>query len=320
MPGEQQLEFLKPSNMQHTSHILMIQPVSFDFNSETAVNNRFQARSGDNNKQEKALAEFTHFVALLRQHGIDVTVVEDSPEPHTPDSVFPNNWLSLHEDGTLVLYPMFAENRRLERKQQVLDQLKEKFTISKIIDLTHFEKEHLFLEGTGSMVLDREHKIVYACISPRTDETVLAAFCKRTGYQPLSFVAVDQAGVPIYHTNVMMCVADSYVVICLDAIPDKDDRQELIASFRQTHKEIININLEQMNQFAGNMLQVHDQQGKTSLVMSTQAYVSLSKEQVEVIEKHNPILHADISTIEANGGGSARCMMAEIFLPPKAHH
>lgn len=306
--------------MQHTSHILMIRPVNFDFNSETAVNNRFQARSGDTNKQEKALAEFTHFVALLQQHGIDVTVVEDSPEPHTPDSVFPNNWISMHEDGTLVLYPMFAENRRLERKQQVLDRLQERFTIGKTIDLTHFEKEHLYLEGTGSMVLDREHRIVYACISPRTDETVLASFCKRTGYQPLSFMAVDQAGVPIYHTNVMMCVADSYVVICLDAVPDPDDRQELLDSFRQTHKEVITISQEQMNQFAGNMLQVHNRQGDTYLVMSTQAYVSLSKEQVEAIEKHNPILHADIGTIEANGGGSARCMMAEIFLPLKAHH
>lgn len=304
--------------MQHTSHLLMIKPVKFDFNSETAVNNSFQSRSADTGIQQRALAEFNSFVDLLKNHGIDVTVVADSAEPHTPDSIFPNNWISLHANGTLILYPMFAENRRLEKKQQVLDRLQEKFIIRQTTDLGHFEKEDLFLEGTGSMVLDRDHNIAYACLSPRTNEKVLSVFCEQMQYQPVCFTATDEAGLPIYHTNVLMCVADAYVVICLDCIPDKSERKKLTDLFTKTNKEIIPISFNQMNHFAGNMLQVHNQQGQTYLVMSTQAYHSLSKEQVVILEKYNPIIHSDIRTIEANGGGSARCMLAEIFLPLKA--
>lgn len=303
--------------MQHSSHILMIKPVQFDFNSQTAVNNSFQISSPDGEKQSRALAEFIQFIAVLEIHGIDVTVVEDTVEPHTPDSVFPNNWISFHTDGRIVMYPMFAENRRLERKQHVLEAIQQKFMIQQTVDLTHFEKEGLFLEGTGSMVLDREHRIAYACLSPRTMEKPLAAFCAEMGYRSISFTAVDGNGDPIYHTNVMMCVADEYVIICLGSIPNEIEKQALIDSFRETRKQIIPISYDQVNHFAGNMLQVHNQRGEKWLVMSSQAYHSLSAEQVTLIEKYNSILHSDISTIETNGGGSARCMMAEIFLPVK---
>lgn len=304
--------------MQHSSHILMIKPVRFDFNSQTAVNNSFQTSSQDSEKQSRALAEFIQFIVLLEKQGIDVTVVEDTAEPHTPDSVFPNNWISFHPDGRIVLYPMFAENRRLERKQHVLEAIQQKFLIRQIIDLTHFEKEGLFLEGTGSMVLDREHQIAYACLSPRTMEKPLAAFCAEMGYRSVSFTAVDANKEPIYHTNVMMCVADEYVIICLDCLPNETEKQTLIDSFRETGKEIIPISYDQVNHFAGNMLQVHNRGGEKWLVMSSQAYHSLTAGQITLIEKYNPILHSDIKTIETNGGGSARCMMAEIFLPEKA--
>lgn len=306
--------------MQHSSHILMIKPVRFDFNSQTAVNNSFQISSPDAEKQSRALAEFIQFIAVLEKKGIDVTVVEDTAEPHTPDSVFPNNWISFHADGRIVLYPMFAENRRLERKQHVLEAIQQKFMIRQTIDLTHFEKEGLFLEGTGSMVLDREHRIAYACLSPRTMEKPLAAFCAEMGYRSVSFTAVDANKEPIYHTNVMMCVADEYVIICLDCLPNETEKQTLINSFRETGKEIIQISYDQVNHFAGNMLQVHNQGGEKWLVMSSQAYHSLTAGQITLIEKYNPILHSDIKTIETNGGGSARCMMAEIFLPEKAKH
>lgn len=301
--------------MQHSSHLLMIRPVRFDFNSQTAVNNSFQTSTTDGEKQDRALTEFNRFIAVLEGHGIDVTVVEDTAEPHTPDSVFPNNWVSFHADGRIILYPMFAENRRLERKQHVLDAIQRKFQIRETLDLTYFEKEACFLEGTGSMVLDRDNRLAYACLSPRTMEKPLAVFCARTGYRSISFTAVDVTGAPIYHTNVMMCVADDYVIICLDCIPDETEKQALLESFRNNRKEIIPISYEQVNHFAGNMLQVHNQQQEKFLVMSSQAYSSLSGEQVAAIERYHPILHSDIRTIETNGGGSARCMMAEIFLP-----
>jgi hypothetical protein len=303
--------------MQHTSHLLMIKPVSFDFNAETAVNNLFQVKSTENGIQEKALTEFENFISKLRQHKIDVTVIDDTPEPHTPDSVFPNNWISFHEDGSLLLYPMFAQNRRLERKQTVLDTIHQKFKVARTIDLTDHETKNHFLEGTGSMVLDRDNKIAYACLSPRTDKKILTEFCAKMAYTAISFTAVDAGGQPIYHTNVMMCVADAFVVICLDSIPDTAEKQQLRNSFTQTGKQLIEISFDQMNHFAGNMLQVHNSEGKKFLVMSSQAYHSLTDIQIAAIEHFNPIIHSDISTIETNGGGSARCMMAEVFLPLK---
>ncbi len=302
--------------MQHTSYILMIKPVQFDFNAETAVNNSFQVRSADNAVQIKAVNEFDDFIDALRKNDIDVTVIEDTPEPHTPDSVFPNNWISFHDD-TVVLYPMFAENRRMERKQHVLEIMKQKFDIDKTIDLTHYETENIFLEGTGSMVLDRENKIAYACLSPRTNRMVLQAFCNKMKYTPMAFTAVDEDHRPIYHTNVMMCVADAFVVICLNSIPDTSEKENVINSITQTNKQVIPISFEQMNHFAGNMLQVHNREGKKFLVMSSQAYHSLTTQQIKLIEQFNSIIHSDITTIETNGGGSARCMMAEVFLPIK---
>ncbi len=295
----------------------MIRPVNFGFNAETAVNNAFQVAGYDDAAHEKAAREFDRFVEALRSNGVQVTVVEDTPQPHTPDSVFPNNWISFHHDGTVILYPMFAENRRQERKPHVLEQLAGKFAITHTIDLTRYEREQRFLEGTGSMVLDRDHRIAYACLSPRTSKEVLEAFCQTMNYRPVIFTATDSKGRPIYHTNVMMCVADRYVVICLDSIAAKNERENVIAVIKETGKDVVPITMEQMNRFAGNMLQVHNQQGEKLLVMSSQAYGALTPEQVRQLESYNRIVHAPLDTIETNGGGSARCMMAEVFLPVK---
>ena len=303
--------------MQHSSHLLMIEPVQFNFNAETAVNNSFQVNSKDLFAQEKAEKEFHEFINKLRKNGIDVTVVKDSAEPHTPDSIFPNNWISFHADGSICLYPMFAQNRRLERKQSVIEAIKNKFLVNQTIDFTGFESQSLFLEGTGSMVLDRDNKIAYACISPRTDKKVLDDFCQKMDYQAVSFWALDGGNESIYHTNVMMCVADEYVVICLDSIKDTVERKFVTDTIISSKKAIIEIGFEQMNQFAGNMLQVHNNNEERFLVMSSQAFHSLTKEQIVSIETYNKIIHSDITTIETNGGGSARCMMAEVFLPLK---
>ncbi|MFC4232656.1 citrulline utilization hydrolase CtlX [Parasediminibacterium paludis] len=297
-----------------TSNILMIRPVQFAYNAETAVNNSFQVASNDASVQEKALQEFDAFVAKLQAHGIDVTVVQDTAEPHTPDSIFPNNWISFHSNGSICLYPMFAVNRRQERKQHVLDAIDEKFVVDSTIDFTGSEANHLFLEGTGSMVLDREKQIAYACLSPRTDKGLLELFCKQFDYTPVAFIANDENGSPIYHTNVMMCVADQFVVICLASITNDTEKNQVVQSIENSGKTIIDISFHQMNHFAGNMLQVCNQQGNAFLVMSSQAYHSLTSEQIATIESYQPIIHADIATIETNGGGSARCMMAEVFL------
>ncbi len=301
--------------MQTTSHLLMIRPVNFGFNAETAVNNAFQVSGKDDYAQEKALKEFDDFVNILRDSGVDVTVADDTAEPYTPDSIFPNNWISFHHNGVICLYPMYAVNRRLERKQEVLQIIFRKFRVDRTIDFSHYEKEHLFLEGTGSMVLDRDNRIAYACLSPRTDKKVLDDFCGRMDYKPVSFYAVDGNGLAIYHTNVMMCVADRYIVICLDSLPDKEERKNTMAIIRKSEKEIIEITPEQMNHFAGNMLQVHNDKGEKLLVMSTQAFESLSQEQVRKLSSFNKIIHSNLNTIETNGGGSARCMMAEVHLP-----
>ena len=293
----------------------MIRPVNFNFNAETAVNNAFQVAGQNEKAQAKALEEFEQFVALLKQNGVDVTVVNDSPQPYTPDSIFPNNWISMHEDGTVFLYPMYAPNRRQERKSGVLDTLKQKFDFRQTVDFSGHEKEHRFLEGTGSMVLDRDKKIAYACLSPRTDESLFEEFCSAVHYKPVSFTATDSEGREIYHTNVMMCVADRYVVICLDSINNLDERKKVEDAINDSGKTIIPITLDQMNHFAGNMLQLNNANKEKILVMSTQAYESLTPEQIHLLNGFNPILHSSLTTIETNGGGSARCMMAEIHLP-----
>jgi hypothetical protein len=301
--------------MQTTSHILMIRPVNFGYNAETAVNNAFQVKGKEDDVQNKALIEFDSFVNVLQQNGVDVTVVEDTAEPHTPDSIFPNNWVSFHEDGSVLLYPMFAVNRRGERKQHVLEKIADKFSIERKIDLSQYEKENLFLEGTGSMVLDRDNKIAYACLSPRTNEKVLADFCSQMKYTAVSFHAADGNEQAIYHTNVMMCVADKYIVVCFDSIPDDGEKIKVINAILHTGKEIVDITLDQMNHFAGNMLQIENKQGEKLLVMSTQAYESLTDEQTKKLGSFNKIIHSPLTTIETNGGGSARCMMAEVHLP-----
>jgi len=298
---------------QTTSHILMIEPVNFSFNTETAVNNAFQANKQMDNVQQKAWEEFNAFVQVLRNHHVEVSVVKDTPFPNTPDSIFPNNWISFH-GRTICLYPMYATNRRFERKPALLKLLKEKYNIDETINLTHYEKENMFLEGTGSMVLDRENRIAYACLSPRTNMGVLDDFCRQMRYLPVVFEATDENNMPIYHTNVMMCVADSYVVICLESIKSKKNRDSLKSTIRMTGKEIITINLSQMQHFAGNMLQIRNTEGEPLLVMSSQAYHSLTKTQIKKLEKFNSIIHSPLTTIETIGGGSARCMMAEVFV------
>lgn len=299
-----------------TSYILMIRPVNFAFNEETAVNNAFQEKATAD-AQAAAAKEFDVFVALLRESGVEVLVVDDTPEPYTPDSIFPNNWVSFHTDGTVVLYPMFAPNRRLERKQEVLDEIGKRFVIRRRLDLSGWEAKTRYLEGTGSMVLDRGQRIAYACLSPRTDTEVLEDFCGRMEFQPVTFSAVDGGGMPVYHTNVMMCVADTYVVICPDAIPNAQERAMVLDRIRDSGKTVVPITLPQMGHFAGNMLQVKGTSGEKLLVMSSQAFASLTGDQIAVLGSYNRILHADLSTIETNGGGSARCMMAEVRLPLK---
>jgi hypothetical protein len=295
----------------------MIRPVGFSFNAQTAVNNAFQTNRNTEDAQQRALDEFDQFVSLLCRNGVDVLVVDDTREPHTPDSIFPNNWVSFHQDGTLLLYPMYAENRRAERKSHVLEKISSQFRIEKKIDLSKYEKEGLFLEGTGSMVLDRDNRIAYACLSPRTNEKVLNDFCRQMNYIPVLFEATDETGKPIYHTNVMMCVADQYVVICLDSIQDKEQQAATETAILESGKQLIPIGYSQMNHFAGNMLQVENMEGEKLLIMSTQAFESLTSNQVQLLTGFNRIIHSPLTTIETNGGGSARCMMVEIHLPEK---
>ena len=306
---------------QYSDTILMIEPVDFRFNEETAVNNYFQTKpEDDSTAQEKALKEFRGMVAKLREHGVNVIVLQDTLKPHTPDSIFPNNWISFHENKMIALYPMFAKNRRVERREDdVLALLEEKgFVAEEIMDYSSAEEDNVFLEGTGSIILDRVNKIAYACVSPRTDEELFYEFCEDFEYEPVLFEAnhtVDNERKQIYHTNVMMCVGDEYAVIALSTIDDKTEKEFVINKLTSSGKEIIDITEEQMHQFAGNMLQVGGIGNSKYLVMSENAYNSLTQEQIDQIEKFNPIIKVDINTIETLGGGSARCMMAEVFLP-----
>ena len=295
----------------------MIRPVDFKFNEQTAANNKFQVASSESDTQTQALKEFDGFVEILRKNGIDVTVVDDTLQPETPDSIFPNNWVSFHDDGSIYLYPMFSENRRLERRKDILEGLSQKFEVNHVSDLSFYEMQYAFLEGTGSMVLDRVNKIAYACLSVRTDQEVLDNFCMLTGYESVSFQAVDDTNFPIYHTNVMMCIGDRFAVICLDSIRNEEEKLAVMLKLTNSGKAIVEITLDQMNHFAGNMLQVSNNEGESILVMSEQAFLSLSDDQVTTLEQFSSIIYAPIYTIEKNGGGSARCMLAEIHLPEK---
>lgn len=303
--------------MQTASNLLMIRPVRFGYNPETAVNNAFQQQEEAEDIQTLALNEFDEYVEVLRCKGINVIVVNDTPEPYTPDSIFPNNWISFHEKGTICLYPMFAENRRYERKQHVLDAVYEAFEVKKVLDFTSYEADGMFLEGTGSMILDRANKLAYACLSPRTNKLVFLDFCQQLGYEPVYFAAADNDGQAIYHTNVMMCVAEQYVVICADSIKDEQERKMVIQKIKDSDKDPIFISMEQMACFAGNMLQVRNGSGQLFLLMSATAYNSLSDVQQKQLSQYNEIMHPNLHHIELNGGGSARCMVAEVFLQKK---
>ena len=307
--------------MQTASTVLMVEPIAFGYNAQTAENNYFQVEQKDADIQTKALEEFNSFVDKLKSKGINVITVKDTLNPHTPDSIFPNNWVSFHDDGKVVLYPMFAPNRRVERRADILEILKDNgFEITEIEDLSHFENQQKFLEGTGSMIFDHDHKIAYGSVSLRLDEELFRQFCTKFGFRPVVFHSYQNAGdqrLPIYHTNVMMCVADKFVVICLDCIDDELEREKVQEVIKSTQKEIIEISEDQMQQFAGNMLQVQNEAGEKFLVMSESAYRSLTAQQISAIEKYCEIIYSDLNTIETNGGGSARCMLAEVFLPKK---
>ena len=307
---------------QTTNSILMIRPVAFRMNEQTAVNNYYQKVIEGllpATVNAKAQQEFDVFVEKLRSVGVDVTVVDDKEGSDTPDSIFPNNWISFHENGEVALYPMFAENRRLERREDILDTLEEKgFIIDNIMDYTSAEEDGFFLEGTGSLVLDRENAKAYCALSPRADEELFIEFCEDFEFTPVIFEAfqtVNGERKLIYHTNVMMCIGDTFAVICADCIDDKKERKMVLESLKGDEKDIILITEDQLNNFAGNMLEVSGADDRRYLVMSASAYQSLTKKQITQLEEHVTILSSSLDTIEACGGGSARCMMAEIFLP-----
>ena len=306
---------------QTTNTILMIRPVNFRMNEQTAVNNFYQEKVNllPNTINQKAQREFDNYVEKLKAIGVNVIVINDNIEFDTPDSIFPNNWVSFHDNGTVAVYPMFAENRRLERREDILETLEGKgFFIEHVVDYTAAEDENVFLEGTGSVVLDRVNKKAYCALSARANEDLFIEFCEDFEYTPILFTAyqtVNNNRKPIYHTNVMMCVAETFAVICLDSIDDKKERKNVINHLKESNKDIINITEDQVSSFAGNMLQVKGKNDELYVIMSQSAYNSLTKKQISTLEKHTKILSSALDTIEACGGGSARCMMAEIFLP-----
>ena len=307
---------------QTTNSILMIRPVAFRMNEQTAVNNYYQKVLDGLSKETvnaKAQNEFDALVQKLKLVGVNVIVVDDTLNPDTPDSVFPNNWISFHENGDVVLYPMFAENRREERREDILDSIEDNgFVINEIMDYTSAEEDGFYLEGTGSIILDRENEKAYCALSPRADEELFIEFCEDFEYSPVIFEAfqtVNGERKLIYHTNVMMCIGDTFAVICADCIDDKKERKMVLDSLRGDEKEVILITEAQVNCFAGNMLEVKGADDRRYLVMSNSAHQSLTKKQIAQLEEHVTILSSNLDTIEACGGGSARCMMAEIFLP-----
>jgi len=307
---------------QTTNSILMIRPVAFRMNEQTAVNNYYQKVLDGllpATVNAKAQEEFDTFVEKLRNAGVDVTVVDDTLDPDTPDSIFPNNWISFHQNAEVVLYPMFAENRRAERREDILDILEEKgFQIKSINDYTEAEEDGYFLEGTGSLLLDRKNQKAYCALSPRADEELFIEFCEDYDLAPVIFEAfqtVNGERKLIYHTNVIMTLGENFAVICADCIDDKKERKMVLDNLKEDGKEVILITEDQVNNFAGNMLEVIGTDDKRYLVMSTSAFQSLTKKQITQLEKHAEILSSSLDTIEACGGGSARCMMAEIFLP-----
>jgi hypothetical protein len=299
--------------MQVARKILMVRPALFAYNEETATNNYFQNKTAHSNLNERALQEFDDFVNILRSNKIDVIVVQDSIDPHTPDSIFPNNWFSTHSTGELILYPMFAENRRDERKKKVLNTLEEHFNAHKVIDLTEWENKNRFLEGTGSLILDHKNRIVYACRSERTDDIVFEDFYTKMNFEPQLFNAYDENEKIIYHTNIMLSIGEKHAIICAESIFDQNRRAQVINSLKVSNKEIIEISFEQMRSFCANILEVLNVDNEPCLIMSETAKKSYTYEQRKKLEKYCKLISTPLNIIEETGGGSARCMIAEIF-------
>lgn len=299
--------------MQTAKKILMVRPARFAYNEQTAMNNYFQNKASISNLNEMALQEFDNFVETLRSCKIEVIVVQDSIDPHTPDSIFPNNWFSTHSTGELVLYPMFAENRRLERKSQFLKIIEEHYSAHKVIDLSVWENKNRFLEGTGSLILDHNNRIVYACRSERTDDIVFEEFYTKMNFEPQLFNAYDENQKNIYHTNVMMSIGKSIAVICAESIVDEKRRENIVNSLKKSKKEVIEISFEQMRSFCANILELHNSENENYLIMSETAKNAFTDSQKEILDRHCRIISSSLDTIEQTGGGSARCMIAEIF-------
>lgn len=302
------------------STILMVRPAAFGFNTETAKNNFFQSNPSGQSKesiQQNALKEFDAMVAVLQKNGIEVIVIQDSNEPMKPDAIFPNNWVCSLESGKLCVFPMYAKNRREEKRDDIINLLTEKYTFIDFQDWSEFEAEGRFLEGTGSMMIDQENNIIYACLSERTDASLLEKFANRNGFNAFTFTATDNEGRKIYHTNVMMCLAGQFCILCSESIEDEMERAALKQLLHSTGKKIISIDRVQMNAFAGNMLELKNINGESLLVMSKTAFDSLNTEQLLEIEKFAKPLPIPVPTIEQVEGGSVRCMIAEIFLEKK---
>lgn len=306
-----------PLKKQTANTVLLVRPARFGFNAETAKTNRFQStpQQGNEEIQRLALEEFEQCVATLQKNGVHVLLFDDTPLPVKPDAIFPNNWVTFHADATVVLYPMCTPNRRIERRQDIIDAVGQEFAIHRTIDLTHYEKEDLFLEGTGSIVFDHDNAVAYACLSPRTHLGVLQDLCEQIGYSFVTFTAQDQEGAAVYHTNVMMCIGDRFAVVCLESITNAEEREAVERRLQETGHEIVEISFDQMNHFAGNMLQLQNSAGDSLLLLSQQAYDILRPEQRSHLESFATLVPVRIPTIETIGGGSARCMVAEVFLP-----
>lgn len=301
-------------NAQCASDLLMIRPCFFRSNPETIATNAFQESKHKNKKEIElnAIKEFDIAINQLQRNGININVINNA-NPETPDAVFSNNWISFHHDGTVILYPMMALNLRTERKKSIVDQLSKKYDIRKIIDLTHHEKESHFLEGTGSLVFDHQHKIAYAALSPRTHPQVIYELCTRINYKPFIFSACDTNGISIYHTNVLLNIGNTYAVVCFEAITDQKERTDLRRMLSFTGHEVTEITLKQLKLFAGNMLQVVNNKGKYFTILSAKAIRSLHLPQINIIAKKSELLSIDVNTFEYAGGGSIRCIMTEIF-------
>ncbi len=309
------------SKYQSTNNIMMIRPANFGFNDQTAENNYFQNPT-ENKYSEKSIAlkvieEFDNMVEILRSKGVNVIVIQDTKKPPKPDAIFPNNWISFHENGAVITYPMFAPNRRIERRESIVEDLSEKFDVKRRYTFEHYEEDEMFLEGTGSMLFDRIENIVYAGLSKRTDPRLIDKFCVLMDAERVIFHTEDRNGDAIYHTNVMMALGEDFVVLCKESIPNKKELDELLASLNNTGKEIVDISFDQMESFTGNMLQVRNIEGDTYIVLSQAAYDSLTIQQVKTLSRKSELLPIDIPTIEYYGGGSVRCMMAEVFLEDK---